>query len=203
MKDLPVYLIQINEDEGSDLEVDAVAIVDRPAVKRHFLAFDEQEARIAFKVANTDRRIISGVAILADTPIYRKDENGKEYYTVFNKETIEKIVQKFHKKGYQKSVNAMHDKAQATTEVVVFESFISDNSRGIRPMVGFEDAPEGSWFISMLVEDDELWQRVKDGDLKGFSVEGLFSFARAGSKAVYSDEESLEEIIRLLAQFEG
>ena len=68
----------------------------------------------------------------------------------------------------------MHDSNQTYDGVTLFESFISDEQRGIMPMKGFEDSPWGSWFGSMIVDNDEAWAKVKDGTIRGFSVEGIF-----------------------------
>jgi hypothetical protein len=200
-KDLPVYRVEISENDNSELEVNFIALVDRPAIQKNFLAFSEDANKFKFKVVSKERRIISGPLMLADTPIYRYNPHTKEeYYTVFDAETIYKIAQKFFRKGYQTNVNLMHEESQQVHGVVLFESFITDEARGIMPMKGFEDAPAGSWFGSMLVEDAETWEKIEAGDLKGFSVEGFFSLVREkrSVNSYSSDEHKLEEIKRLL-----
>lgn len=173
---LPVYKLVIDE-QSEDLQVDAVALVDKPAIERNFLAFGKHTA---FAVGNEEERIITGPAMMADTPIYRNDERG-EYYVVFDAPTIKQIAQKYFAKGFQNNVNLQHDKGQIVEGVTVFESWIVDSKRGIAPMKGFEDAPEGSWFISMKVNDDATWQKVKAGEIKGFSVEGVFEYKIANT----------------------
>ena len=169
---LPVYKMDIVSDENSDLEVDYVALVDKPAIEKNFLAFNEHEQKMAFAIQE-DEQIITGALMLADKPIYRNDENG-EYYVVFGKDTIKKIAQKFFTKGYQSNVNLMHDSGQRLDGLTMFESWITDEKRGVKAMTGFEDVPEGSWFGSFKVNNPDVWQMVKDGKVKGFSVEGLF-----------------------------
>ena len=169
---LPVYKMDIVSDENSDLEVDYVALVDKPAIEKNFLAFNEHEQKMAFAIQE-DEQIITGALMLADKPIYRNDENG-EYYVVFGKDTIKKIAQKFFTKGYQSNVNLMHDSGQRLDGLTMFESWITDEKRGVKAMKGFEDVPEGSWFGSFKVNNPDVWQMVKEGKVKGFSVEGLF-----------------------------
>ena len=77
----------------------------------------------------------------------------------------------------------------------MFESFISDKDRGISAMRGFEDTPDGSWFGSFKIEDDNVWQMVKDGDIKGFSVEGIFEYTKKESK----EEQVLNSIKKILS----
>jgi hypothetical protein len=76
----------------------------------------------------------------------------------------------------------MHDSNQQVSGVTMFESFISDTDRGILPMRGFEDAPDGSWFGSFKVENEEVWKMIKEGNFKGFSVEGIFEYSKAKTK---------------------
>ena len=171
--ELPLYMLDISDDPNDDAEVQFVALVDRPAIQKNWNAFKNKQK---FQIVSEDKRIISGCAMLADTPIFRSDVSFGDYYVAFSKDTIVKTVQKYFKKGYQNNVNLMHDPNQVESGVTMFESFISDKSRGISPMVGFEDAPDGSWFVSMLVENDEVWQQVKEGKINGFSIEGIFNY---------------------------
>ncbi len=177
--ELPIYELMINEDIQDDAEVSFIALVDRPAIQKNWNAFKEN---VKFQIISEDKRIISGPVMLADSPIYRNDSINGEYYVVFSKDTIFKIAQKFFKKGYQANVNLMHDSEQQVSGVTMFESFISDKDRGILPMKGFEDAPDGSWFGSFKVEDDAVWQMIKEGKVKGFSVEGVFEYSKAKTK---------------------
>lgn len=191
---LPIYQLEISDDLNDGAEVDFVALVDRPAIERNFLKF--KEARANFAIQSEERRIVSGALMLADTPIYRNDENG-EYYVTFTPATIEKIAQKFFKKGYQSNVNLMHDGNQEVEGVTMFESWIKDEGRGVAPMKGFEDAPEGSWFGSFKVENEDVWARVKSGEFKGFSVEGVFNYKK--EKQPMSVEEALwSQIVEVL-----
>jgi hypothetical protein len=193
---LPIYQLEISDDLNDGAEVDFVALVDRPAIERDFLKF--KEARSNFAIQSEERRIVSGALMLADTPIYRNDSNG-EYYVTFTPGTIEKIAQKFFKKGYQSNVNLMHDGNQEVEGVTMFESWIKDSSRGVAPMKGFEDAPEGSWFGSFKVENEDVWNRVKSGEFKGFSVEGVFNYKK--EKQPISVEEALwSQIVDILQE---
>ena len=177
--DLPVYLLDISEDMNDDAEVDYVALVDKPAIQKNWNAFKNQQR---FEVVSEDKRIISGPLMLADMPIFRSDATYGDYYVAFSRDTILKIVQKFFKKGFQSNVNLMHNSSAQFEGVTLFESFISDPSRGIMPMKGFEDTPDGSWFGSFKVDDDNVWEMVKSGEIKGFSVEGIFEYTRKESK---------------------
>ena len=191
---LPLYRLVITDNEEGDEEVDYVALVEYPAIQKNFVAFNN---RMKF-IANEEQRIVSGPLMIAELPIYRRDEEG-EYYVVFTGEEIKKIVQRFFKKGYQAKVNLEHEKA--VDGVYMFESYIIDTERGINPPKGFEDISNGSWFGSFKVDNDKIWDEVKAGTFKGFSVEGLFKYVRTG-KVVTPAEEVMTQIFKILAQIE-
>lgn len=180
----------INPDESSEVEVSFVALVDKPAIERNFLAFNA--VSLNFK-ADATQRIISGPAMVADSLIYRRDENG-EYNVFFSKETIKQIAVKFFKKDYQKNLNLFHDPALSLEGVTVFESFVSDKERGVKPMEGFEDLPDGSWFISAKIDNEEVWNKIQSGEVKGFSVEGIFSYVKKGEQRMDDLSGTLEDI---------
>ena len=192
--ELPIYMLDITDDIEDDSQVDFIALVDRPAIQKNWNAFNKTQK---FEIVNEDRRIISGAIMLADTPIFRSDATYGDYYVAFSRDTILKIVQKFFKKGFQSNVNLMHDSSAQFENVTLFESFISDPSRGIMPMKGFEDAPVGSWFGSMIVDNEEAWQKVKNGEIMGFSVEGLFNYK---PKEINKVSSMVDEIKKILSQ---
>jgi hypothetical protein len=159
---------------------------------------EEFSAHLSFAVQDEDQRIVSGPLMIADLPIYRRDEDG-EYYVMFTGEQIKKIVQRFFKKGYQAKVNIEHGKK--AEGVYMFESYIIDRDRGVNPPTGFEDVADGSWFGSFKVENDKLWGEVKAGTFKGFSVEGLFRYEKAGM-IVQKEEQIMAQIFKILEQIE-
>ena len=164
-KKLPLYkLVLTDEEEG----VDMVSFVDAPAIEQDFFAFNKHQT---FK-ADPNRRIVTGAMMIPEIPIYRND--GKEEFMVmFSKPTVEKIAQKFFKKGFSNNVNVDHsDKVEG---VYLYESFITDKERGINAPKGHPKVPEGTWFGSYKVDNDDVWKSVLDGTFKGFSVEGMFN----------------------------
>jgi hypothetical protein len=190
---LPIYKCIIDENVDSPVEVEFMALVDKPAIEKNFMAFKGQ---LKFNL-DEDKRIVSGPAMLADMLIYRNDDKLGEYYTTFDKTSISNIVQKFFKKGYIKNFNLMHDANQKTSDVTIFESFITDEARGIKPMKGFEDAKDGSWFISAKVDNEEIWNKIKAGEIKGFSVEGMFNQVPVQMSKI-TPEVAMEKIKQIL-----
>jgi hypothetical protein len=283
MKKLPVYEMLIDENVDSDMQVDFIALVDKPAIKKDFLKFSEDfiepskgehqseflprcisyvvnedksneqavaictslweqhfaddlshytkngilykgpmhkdvDGRLmtgathtensvylyhieeltklysqAFAIQDEEKRIISGPLMIANQRIYRTDPDMGEYEVYFSADTIKKIAIKLAKKGFQNNVNLMHRADMQIPGVTLFEIFQSDRSRGIMPMKGFEDLADGTLFGSMFVENDVAWQMVKDGLIKGFSVEGNF-----GMKKKDKYDETFEKIVKIL-----
>ena len=165
----------IDENQEDESGVDYIALVDAPAIQSNWMAFNEQKkVELKFKIQDEEKRIVSGFFMIADLPIARMDDEGKMFYVVFRKDTIEKIVNKFMRNGFNANINLMHDSNAIANGVYVIESLIIDTERGIKAPEGFEKVPNGSWWGSMRVENDEIWEQVLNGEFKGFSVEGMF-----------------------------
>ena len=194
---LPIYDLIINNDEDNDAEVSFVALVDSPAIKKEFLAFSEQSELIKFAIQSESEHIITGALMIPQQLIYRNSEQFGEHYVKFSVETIKQIAIKFSKKGYQKNVNIMHEADMQVEGVTMFESFISDSKRGIKPMEAFKDLPDGTWFGSFYVENPKVWEMVKEGKVKGFSVEGMFDYEAPLSE----DQKQLAELREILNSF--
>jgi len=190
--ELPIYELRIQEDLADDAEVSFVALVDKPAIQKNFLVFNEQ--KLAFAIESEDQNIISGPLMLADEPIIRNNAKYGQHFIKFSAETIKEIAIKFSKKGYQKNVNLMHDDNMQLDGLVMFESFIVDSKRGIKPMNGFETVKDGSWFGSFYVENEQAWDLIKQGKVKGFSVEGMFDYVLPEK----TPEQQLQELAALL-----
>jgi hypothetical protein len=152
--------------------------------------------KMNFQIISEDEHIISGPLMIAEELIYRAANKSipSEHYVKFSADTIQKIAIKFSKKKYQSNVNLMHDPNQKVQGVTMFESFIVDKKRGILPMQGFEDVADGSWFGSFYVENEEVWNKVKAGEFRGFSVEGLFDYEEPKTP----EEQALQKISELL-----
>ena len=189
-KQVEIFELVIDDTEESG--VDYIALVDHPAIESNWMAFSKQKQ--TFAIQDEEKRIVSGYFMKADLPIIRLDEKGNEFYVVFRKETIKDIVFKFMQNGYNSNTNLMHDPRQLAEGVFMFESLLIDSDRGIKAPDNFEDAPDGSWWGSMKVENDEIWESVKNGEFRGFSVEGVFKQSRKATQ----EQEIVEKIKDLL-----
>ena len=187
--DYPIYKLIIDPTEEGKTEVSAIALVDMPAIERNFMAFSKP---LKFQIQDEDQRIVSGPLMIPDMPIYRENDDFGQHYIVFDSGTIKQAAIKYAKKKYNDQVNMMHK--TFIDGVTLFESFLSDKTRGINPMKGFEDLPDGTWFGSMYVENEQAWQQIKDGTFKGFSVEGDFSYLIPKK----TPEQMMEQLAKML-----
>lgn len=162
---LPLYEDKILDDACGMLRI---SLVDLPAVESDFQKFGKP---VLVRMADEERRIIVGCVMRANFPIYRRDASG-EYYVQFSAETIRKMAEKYLTENRQNRVNLMHS-GEEVRGVQMVQLFIKDSSRGIVP-AGFEDIEDGSLFAEFHIADDEIWGWIKEGVLRGFSLEGLF-----------------------------
>lgn len=184
----------INIDESEELGMFSVSLVDFPAVETSFLCFNEEKPKQLF-FAKPEEHIITGIALRADLPIYRVNpKTGEEYYVVFNKETIKKMIARYSKQGMMNNVDLQHS-GELVSGVYMVESFIINDERGIRPKE-FSDIEDGSWVVSYYVEDDALWEQIKNGnDLNGFSISCMANLTEKFEKQEPEEKDELNELI--------
>lgn len=167
---IPVYKAKIyNYDDG----MYCISLVDDPAVEVNFLAFDKEEKKQTFAILSEEKKRVIGCVARADYPIYRIDSDGYEYYLVFEKDTIRRMAQKYFRDYCQNNTSVMHD-GSLVDGIELVQFFIKDSAKGITPQ-GFEHVSDGSLFAEYQVTNDDLWNSIKEGVFKGFSLEGFFS----------------------------
>lgn len=160
---MDIYKLTIDDETG----MEAISLVEFPATEQNFLAFSDD----TLWKFNQEQRCVTGVVMLADTPIYRY-QNGKEFYIMFDSETIKKMMIKYSKDGLMNSLNIEH-KGAKIDGVFLYESYIYNSDKGIKP--NDFNVTDGSWIASFKVENDEIWEKIKNGEVKGFSLEGYFN----------------------------
>lgn len=194
-KGKPIYKAALTEDQN-ETGMYFISLVDDPAVECDFLAFEKVQ-NLNFKVENEEKRIVTGLVMPADRPILRQDYNGL-YYILYDKETINAMAERFLAMGIANNVDTNHN-FEVEDGVFLREMYIKDSERGISP-VGFEDVEEGSLFATYHILNDEVWDKVKAGEFKGFSLAGIF--AEQEFNAVEDDitDEEYEEIMGIITK---
>ena len=185
--EVPVFELRVNEDLKSDLVVDYVAGVDVPAIGADFHAFSAEKNLFEFSKIEDEQRIIFGAAMIPNQIILRKHpKTGEPFKVFYTKETIQIIAHKFFANGFQNNFNLMHDEKQRKDGVTFFQSVIKDTANGVLGMAG--DYPDGTWFLGAKVTNDEVWNEIKLGKIKGFSIEGYFNQVPVNEPMLTADE---------------
>lgn len=181
-KGLPIFEIDFTDESVWN----NISLVDYPAIERNFIKMAKQ-SEIKFQV-NDEKREITGPVILCDQLVYRRDRQG-EYYIRFGKDVIKKMAIEFFKRDTQNNGNVMH---QIDVDgVTFFESYIINKERGICP-VEFSDIPDYSWMVTAKVENDDLWELIKKGEIQGFSIDCTAEFRESKDDTIYTIEELVE-----------
>ena len=182
---------------GGDLF--AVSLVEDPAIESNFIALSKE--RIPIKLED-EKRLLVGAALVPNKPIYR-NVNGKEFYISFDEATIEKLAQDFLANDYQHNVTVDHQ--DNVDDIVVVESWIKTSENDKSVGYGLNE-PIGTWFIGMKVNNDEIWQRIKDGYYKGFSIEaivGLDEFINNNNLQLSMDKEFIDKLREIIYEAIG
>jgi hypothetical protein len=143
-----------------------------------------------------EKRMVVGPAMVPDLKIFRRDAFGNPYYVFFSAETIKMIAEKYMRNKYIDNNDTNHD-GKAVEDVYVVESWIKEDKEDKSNKYGYGDLPVGTWFVSMKVRNDEVWQKVKNGELKGFSVSGFFEELADFAK----EHMFLQEVVKILNKY--
>ena len=189
-------IIELLLDENDEMTgIEAVSIVENPAIESDFIALSKQE--IMFAKVDEDKKILMGAALIPNKPIFRK-RNDTMFYVYFSKDTVKRASELFFMNGNQNNATLEHN--MEINGLTVVESWIVDDPEMDKSKkYGFE-VPEGTWMISMKVENDEVWNDyVKEGKVKGFSIEGYFADKAKISKPNLKAE--MEAILEAEAEY--
>lgn len=186
---LPCYSLNIDDSENTGCF--KISLVDFPAVETSFLCFDKEPEKFNFKVTDDEKHIVTGIALRCNVPIYRVSPDGTEYYVLFTKETVEHIMQKFAKDNNAFNISVQHE--LDVKDCYVVESYLINKERGIVPQE-FSDIEDGSWVVSVKIENPKVWQYIKEGNCSGFSIE-ILAIPEALKAAIKKDKEDYNKEI--------
>lgn len=195
MNKLPIYKAIVGDDVETGMIT--ISLVDAPAVEVDFLYFDEDKKPLSFAVEDEEQRKVLGVVMTCDSPIYRRDSNGYEYYIVYDRQTIEKMAEKYLRQNKQNNVDLNHSFV-LEEGIYLNEFFIKDTAKGINP-TGFEEVNDGSLFAIFHVQNDEVWNAIKEGTFKGFSLSGYFDSELVQFNKVKEDNKFMTKLKKIKA----
>jgi len=187
-------IIELLIDEEALLSgIEAISIVDRPAIQENFITLKEQ-AKVELAEVDKEKRILMGPALIPNKNIYRADGED-EYYIYFSDDTVRKASELFLARGNQNKSTLEHEASLHGLTVVeswIIEDEVHDKSRKYN-----FDLPVGTWMVSMKVNNDEVWEKyVKTGLVKGFSIEGYFT-DKIDMSEMISESEATEILLEI------
>jgi hypothetical protein len=164
-------IIELLIDENKiESGINAVSVVESPAIEENFVALKKHEVEL--KEVDGEKRILMGAALVPNKQIYRKN-GDKEFYIYFSEDTVRKASELFLMRANQNNATLEHEKKMLDGMSVVESWIIEDEKTDKSKLYNF-NLPKGTWMISMKVNNDEIWNKVKAGEVKGFSIEGYF-----------------------------
>ena len=199
MKRKPTKIIElVISDESEELTIDAISLVTSPAIEQDFVFFGKDKNNLTLAKIDEEKRMLVSPALIPNKQIFRYDPNtDSNYYVYFSKETVRQASELYLKHNNHHKATYQHE--DRVSGVLTIESWIKEGDMDKSKMFGF-DLPDGTWFVKMKIENDEMWNKIKDGELKGLSIEGYFinKMEKMG-KQQFSNEEIREAIKELLS----
>ena len=165
-----VELVIDEADEQSGIE--AISVVESPAIEENFVALNKHE--ILLKEVDSEKRILMGAALVPNKQIYRRnDKTNEEYYIYFSEDTVRKASELFFKKSNHQNATLEHSQKVDGTTIV--ESWIVENSKTDKSALYGMDMPKGTWMVSMKIDNEDIYKKAVNKEIRGFSIEGYFA----------------------------
>ena len=175
------------DEENEALAIDAISLVTSPALEVDFVFFGKEKNNLTFAKVDEEKRELIAPALIPLKQIYRYDANtDSDYYVYFSKDTVKKAAYSYLKHNNHHKATYQHE--QRVAGVLTVESWIKEGDSDKSKLYGF-DLPNGSWFVKMKIENSDLWNKIKEGELKGLSIEGYFVDKLEKMGKQYTDEE--------------
>jgi len=184
-------------DDSQELAIDAISLVNSPAIEQDFVFFGKEKNNLTFAKIDEEKRMLVSPALIPNKQIFRYDPNtDSEYYVYFSPDTVKKAAELYLK--HNNHHKATYEHKDRVSGVLTVESWIKEGDMDKSKLYGF-DLPNGTWFVKMKIENDELWQKIKAGELKGLSIEGYFTdkMEKMSEKAP-TDEEILKALNQII-----
>lgn len=186
-------------DESKDrIGVEAISIVEQPAIEEDFVALKSQKIEMA--QVSAEKKILMGPALIPNKNIYRRNELGDEYYIFFSEDTVRKASQLFLSNGNQNNSTLEHE--YEINGLSVVESWIVEDEEVDKSSLYNLRMPKGTWMVSVKVNNQDVWDDyVKTGKVKGFSIEGYFSDKSDMLSKILKKDDCQECVDELNAEF--
>ena len=192
MKETKIVELVISDD-SQELAIDAISLVTSPAIEQDFVFFGKEKNNLTFAKVDEEKRMLVSPALIPNKNIFRHNPNTQEdYYVYFSKETVRKAAELYLKHNNHHKATYQHQ--DRVSGVLTVESWIKEGDMDKSKLYGY-DLPDGTWFVKMRIDNDELWSKIKGGELKGLSIEGYFTDRM---ESMSETQPTNEEILKAL-----
>ena len=173
MKRIPTKIIElVISDESEELTIDAISLVTSPAIEQDFVFMGKEKNNLTLAKVDEEKRILVSPALIPLKSIFRYDANtDSNYYVYFSKDTVRQASELYLKHNNHHKATYQHE--DRVSGVLTVESWIKEGEQDKSKLFGY-NLPDGTWFVKMKIENDEMWEKIKGGELKGLSIEGYF-----------------------------
>ena len=162
-------VLDLTDDQAG---IEAISVVESPAIEENFVALNKHE--VLLKEVDSEKRILMGAALVPNKQIYRRnDKTDEEYYIYFSEDTVRKASELFFKKSNHHNATLEHNEKVDGTYIT--ESWIVEDPKKDKSALYGMEMPKGTWMVSMKIDNDEIYEKAKNGEVKGFSIEGYFA----------------------------
>ena len=185
-------------DDSEELAIDAISLVTSPAIEQDFVYFGKEKNNLTFAKVDEEKRMLVSPALIPNKQIFRHNPNtDSDYYVYFSPDTVRKASELYLKHNNHHKATYQHQ--DRVSGVLTVESWIIEDTKFDKSNLYGFSLPNGTWMVKMKIENDELWQEIKSGSLRGLSIEGYFTnrMQEMSQKAPTTEEilSALNEII--------
>tara|TARA_Y100000310_G_scaffold341038_1_gene438885 strand:+ start:727 stop:1707 length:981 start_codon:yes stop_codon:yes gene_type:complete len=175
-------------DDSQELTIDAISLVSSPAIEEDFVFFGKEKNNLTFAKVDEEKRMLISPALIPNKQIFRYDpQTDSDYYVYFSKETVAQAAALYLK--HNNHHKATYEHSDRVSGVLTVESWIKEGEQDKSNLYGFKGLPIGTWFVKMKIENDELWSKIKDGSVRGLSIEGFFIDRMETMSKAITDEQ--------------
>jgi len=185
-------------DDSQELAIDAISLVTSPAIEQDFVYFGKEKNNLTFAKVDEEKRMLVSPALIPNKQIFRHDPNtDSDYYVYFSKETVRKASELYLKHNNHHKATYQHQ--DRVSGVLTVESWIIEDTKLDKSTLYGYSLPVGTWMVKLKISNDEIWNKIKEGELKGLSIEGYFTdkMEQMSEKSPTTEEilSALNEII--------
>jgi hypothetical protein len=199
MNNTRIVELVIDED-SQELAIDAISLVSAPAIEENWVFFGKEKNNLTLAKVDEEKRMLVSPALIPDKQIFRYDPNtDSDYYVYFSKDTVRKASELYLKNNNHHK--ATHEHSERVSGVLTVESWIIEDTKTDKSTLYGFSLPKGTWMVKMKIENEDLWQKIKSGELKGLSIEGYFTDKmQKMSEKTPTDQEILEALNEIISK---